>query len=248
MKKSLLFSFFLTFVLWGHAAEKYLTLPTGTLVVYASQPGEPAMDGVDAGAKNSPLTAALLEHLRNPEDINFVLRKVRQKVLDTTGQRQRPVTHESLSGGSLVLANIDRGYDKKIIAHALVIGNSKYNSITPLQNSGNDAIAISEQLKKLNFSVSTAIDRSKKELVSDVFKFQENAKKSDVTLFFFAGHGVQIDGQNFILPVDVTANSAASLMQGSLSVQEIMKGLPGNTRLLLIDADSDNPFASKSTR
>lgn len=100
----------------------------------------------------------------------------------------------------------------------------------------------------MNFSVSTAIDRSKNELVSDIFKFQENAKKSDVTLFFFAGHGVQIDGQNFILPVDVTANSAASLMQGSLSVQEIMKGLPGNTRLLLIDADSDNPFASKSTR
>jgi len=245
MKKFILAIFFSICSLWVHAEDKSLTLPTGTLVVYASQPGEAVMDGVIAVDKNSPFTGALLENLKNPEDINFVLRKVRQKVLEVTAQAQQPVTLDTYTPGSLVLARLNNGYPKKLQAQAWVVGNAKYQNILPLNNSGNDAKAISELL---NFSVTTSLDRSKSELISDLAKFQENAQKSDITLFFFAGHGVRIEGVNYLLPVDVTANSAASLTDGSLSVPGIMKNFPGNTRLFLIDADSDNPFASKSSR
>jgi len=248
MKKLILAIFFSTCSLWVHAEDKSLTLPTGTLVVYASQPGEAVMDGVIAVDKNSPFTGALLENLKNPEDINFVLRKVRQKVMEVTAQAQQPVTIDTYTPGSLVLARLNNGYPKKLQAQAWVVGNAKYQNILPLNNSGNDAKAISELLKSLNFSVTTSLDRSKSELISDLAKFQENAQKSDITLFFFAGHGVRIEGVNYLLPVDVTANSAASLADGSLSVPGIMNNFPGNTRLFLIDADSDNPFASKSSR
>lgn len=248
MKKFILATFFSTYSLWAIAADKSLTLPTGTLVVYASQSGEVVMDGVNGAAKNSPFTGALLDNLKNPEDISFVLRKVRQKVMEITAQAQQPVTFDTYTPGSLVLAKLNSGYPKKLQAQAWVVGNAKYQHIVPLINSGNDAKAISEHLKSLNFSVTTSLDRSKSELISDLAKFQGNANKSDITLFFFAGHGVQIEGVNYLLPVDVTANSAASLTEGSLSVPAIMKKFPGNTRLFLIDADSDNPFASKSSR
>ncbi len=248
MKNLFLFYFFLSFCLFGHAVENDYTIPTGTLVFYAAQPGEMAMDGINTADKNSPFTAALLENLKNPEDISFVLRKVRQKVLTATEQRQQPLTQDSYSSGSLVLAKINNGYSKKLIAQALVIGNSRYKEVSALRNSANDAKAISELLKKLNFTVTTSVDRNKSELISDISQFQENAKKSDITLFFFAGHGVQIDGVNYLLPVDVTANTASSVTEGSISLQAILKKFPGNTRLFLIDADSDNPFDSKHNR
>jgi uncharacterized caspase-like protein len=158
------------------------------------------------------------------------------------------VTVDTYTPGSLVLAKLNNGYPKKLQAQAWVVGNAKYQNILPLNNSGNDAKAISELLKSLNFSVTTSLDRSQSELISDLAKFHEKANKSDITLFFFAGHGVQIEGVNYLLPVDVTANSAASLAEASLSVPAIMKKFPGNTRLFLIDADSDNPFASKRSR
>jgi hypothetical protein len=248
MKNSFFFYFFLTLPLLSFAAERNLILPTGTLVVYASQSGEPTMDGINAGDKNSPFTAALLENLSNMEDINFVLRKVRQKVLDSTEQRQQPLTQETFTAGSLILANINNGYPKKIISNALIIGNSKYKSVTEIKNPENDATAIAKLLFKLNFTVSTSIDRSKEELISDISKFQDNSKNSDVTLLFFAGHGIQISGKNYILPIDVTANSESSVRESSLSIEEIIKKLPGKTRLVFVDADSDNPFSSKSTR
>lgn len=248
MKKLILVFVLVSFFLSGCAKEKHLTLPKGQLIVFASQQGEPAWDSVSKESKNSPFTVALLENLNKQEDINFVLRKVRQQVLDLTKQKQQPVAHESFTDGSLVLATINTKYPKKLSLHALVIGNSDYKTISKLSNPENDANAISELLTKFNFSVIKSIDRNKTQFLADISNFQKTAKDSDITIFFYAGHGVQIEGRNYLMPLDVSGNSESSIKDGSIFLQEIIEKFPGNTKLFFIDADSDNPFASKSVR
>ncbi len=76
----------------------------GTLISYAAKDGQTAADGVAGGY--SPFTAALLEHLADPEDIAIVLRKVREKVMRNTGGRQQPWEYGSLTGGALVLSAV----------------------------------------------------------------------------------------------------------------------------------------------
>jgi uncharacterized caspase-like protein len=75
----------------------------GTLISYATKDGQTAMDG---DGKNSPFTTALLEHLGDPDDIAVVLRKVREKVMRNTNNRQQPWEYGSLTGGELVLSAI----------------------------------------------------------------------------------------------------------------------------------------------
>ena len=79
----------------------------GTLISYATKDGQTASDGV--GAKNSPFTQALLQHLDDPADIAVVLRKVREKVMQATGGKQQPWEYGSLTGGELVLSKIKGG-------------------------------------------------------------------------------------------------------------------------------------------
>jgi uncharacterized caspase-like protein len=76
----------------------------GTLIAYATKDGQTAEDGV--GQPNSPFTAALLEHLADPEDIGIILRTVRSKVMQRTNNRQQPWEYGSLTGGALVLSSI----------------------------------------------------------------------------------------------------------------------------------------------
>ena len=83
-----------------------ISVAEGTLISYATKDGQVAADGV--GAKNSPFTQALLEHLADPQDIGVVLRKVREKVMRTTGGKQQPWDYGSLTGGELVLSRVRR--------------------------------------------------------------------------------------------------------------------------------------------
>ena len=149
---------------------------------------------------------------------------------------------------SIVLATINTKYPKKLSLHALVIGNSDYKTISKLSNPENDANAISELLTKFIFSVTKSIDRNKTQFLADISNFQKTTKDSDITIFFYAGHGVQIEGRNYLMPLDVSGNSESSIKEGGISLQEIIEKFPGNTKLFFIDADSDNPFATKSVR
>ena len=81
-----------------------INVSEGTLIAYATKDGQTAEDGV--GAKNSPFTRALLDHLADPFDIGVVLRRVREKVMQATGGKQQPWEYGSLIGGELVLSAI----------------------------------------------------------------------------------------------------------------------------------------------
>jgi uncharacterized caspase-like protein len=82
-----------------------ISVAEGTLIAYATKDGQVASDG-GRGAKNSPFTKALLEHLSDPDDISVVLRRVREKVKIATGGKQVPWEYGSLTGGALVLSAI----------------------------------------------------------------------------------------------------------------------------------------------
>jgi uncharacterized caspase-like protein len=228
-------------LLSGCTEENKLTLAEGAITVWASQPGKVALDGE---GKNSPFTTALLEHLGNSEDIAFIIRKVRQRVSKESRANQLLHTDESLLDGFLNLSRISNGYQENIKAYALVIGNSEYKS-SPLRNPVNDANAMAELLTKMNFSVTKSLNRNKSELLSDISEFEQSAKNSDITLLFYAGHGLQLQGIDYILPLDVIEFDEKLIRGQGLILQDIIERLPGKAKLFFIDASRDNSTGAR---
>lgn len=91
---------------------------------------------------------------------------------------------------------------------ALVIGNGAYK-ISPLKNPANDAREIARALKKFNFEVILKINASKREIKTSVRNFGNFLRKGGVGLFFYAGHGIQLNGRNYLIPInaDITTES-----------------------------------------
>lgn len=131
--------------------------------------------------------------------------------------------------------------DKRV---ALVFGLDKYDTIRPLKNAGNDAEAVEEALDKLGFEVSLETNRDLKRMRRALEDFKEDAEGSDVALVYFAGHGVEIAGENRLLPTDADAASTESLKQTSLPLEEIRQtvGEVGKVGLVMLDACRNDPF------
>ena len=135
---------------------------------------------------------------------------------------------------------------------ALVIGESAYRAVTPLPNPANDAKAISKLLGDAGFEVTTAADLSQKEMNTEVGDFAAKiaAKGPDtVALVFYAGHGLQIDGENYLVPVDVDPKREADVPLQAVRLNDVLNTLnsvPSKMRILLLDACRNNPFPALS--
>ncbi|MCB1461955.1 MAG: caspase family protein, partial [Nitratireductor sp.] len=86
---------------------------------------------------------------------------------------------------------------------ALVIGNNDYESISKLEKALNDADAIAEHLTGIGFTVTLAKDIGRRAMSRAVLEFEKNLKAGDVALFYYAGHGFSVSGQDYLLPVDI---------------------------------------------
>ena len=134
-------------------------------------------------------------------------------------------------------------------AHALVIGNSSYPGSAKLTNPRNDAKAISAKLRFLGFKVTEVIDASRAQMVRSLSKFSEASEKADVTLLFYAGHGVQISGINYMIPVDTNLSDISEATLQAISLNSVVERyLPGKTKLVFLDACRDNPLMTASSR
>jgi len=128
---------------------------------------------------------------------------------------------------------------------ALVIGNSAYKNTAPLKNPSNDAVDIAETLRQLGFEVIDGTDLSKREMEKRIRAFADKLVGADVGLFFYAGHGLQVDGRNFLAPVDATLKSDTDLDFEAIELNLVLKQLERNSRvsIVFLDACRDNPLA-----
>lgn len=127
---------------------------------------------------------------------------------------------------------------------ALVMGADDYKTIRPLGNAVNDALAIEKTLEMLGFEVTLESNRDLKRMRRALEDFREDAAGADVALVFFAGHGVEIGGQNFLLPIDAKAETADLLKSSALPLDEVRATVAeiGKVGLIMLDACRNDPF------
>jgi len=128
---------------------------------------------------------------------------------------------------------------------ALIIGNSEY-AVSPLSNPGNDALDISDQLKQMGFNVSFLANADKKQMLEGIRQFGEDLQnKNSVGLFYYAGHGMQVNGRNFLIPVDADINLEHQIEYEAVDVGRVLAAMESAQNLMnmvVLDACRDNPF------
>jgi hypothetical protein len=133
---------------------------------------------------------------------------------------------------------------------ALVIGNSAYRNVPALPNPANDAGDIAAALRRLGFAVTLITNASFDEMRRGLIALGHEAAGADMAVVFFAGHGMEVSGENWLIPVDAelkkdidAANEAVSLASVMLQVSNT-----GSLGLVILDACRNNPFATKMQR
>jgi len=137
---------------------------------------------------------------------------------------------------------------------ALVIGNNDYKNVPKLQKAVNDARTMGETLKQLGFSVMLAENQNRQAFSETLLAFDQAVEAGDTAFFFYAGHGFEIAGQNFLLPTDVPAATEGQeelVRDASVLADRIIERLQNKkvrTAILVFDACRNNPFERAGTR
>jgi len=137
---------------------------------------------------------------------------------------------------------------------ALVVGNNDYKHVPKLQKAVNDARTMGDTLKQLGFSVLVAENQSRQAFSQTLLAFDKSVEPGDTAFFFFAGHGFEIAGQNFLLPTDVPAATEGQeelVRDASILADRIIERLQNRkarTAILVFDACRNNPFERAGTR
>jgi hypothetical protein len=137
---------------------------------------------------------------------------------------------------------------------ALVIGNNDYRNVPKLQKAVNDARTMGDTLKQLGFSVMVAENQTRQAFSQTLLQFDAAIQPGDTAFFFFAGHGFEIAGQNFLLPTDVPAAGEGQeelVRDASILADRIVERLQRRgtrTAILVFDACRNNPFERSGTR
>ena len=127
---------------------------------------------------------------------------------------------------------------------ALVIGNGAYTGVKALPNPPNDARAVAKSLRDIGFAVSEGIDLDRVSMQKITRDFLREAAGAQIALVYYAGHGVQIDGRNYLIPVDVRMQAGHSITEGMVDMDTILAGLDDQVRtnILIFDACRNNPL------
>jgi Caspase domain len=142
-------------------------------------------------------------------------------------------------------ASLLRGPEQRV---ALVIGNAHYKNAPELANPDNDATAMAQFLNKAGFEVTSAIDLTQNDMIRVVQDFSSKVAArgpNSVAMVYYAGHGVQLAGENYLVPVDANVSTPNDLTSNSLRLVDLMatlESIPSRMRIVLLDACRDNPF------
>lgn len=133
---------------------------------------------------------------------------------------------------------------------ALVIGNGNYLNATPLPNPANDARAVAKALSDIGFDITEGVDLDRAAMERRIRDFLRKAASARVALLFYAGHGMQVDGKNYLVPVDAKLEAASDLSFETIDLDKILDTLndPAHTSIVILDACRDNPLARSFAR
>jgi tetratricopeptide (TPR) repeat protein len=128
---------------------------------------------------------------------------------------------------------------------ALIIGNGAYAHVKALANPANDARAVAKSLRDIGFTVSEGVDLDRAAMQKMTRDFLREAARAQVALVYYAGHGVQVDGRNYLIPIDVELKPGRAMTEAMIDMDTIMAGLDDQVRtnILIFDACRNNPMA-----
>ena len=143
---------------------------------------------------------------------------------------------------TLIIVSFEASAEQR---NALVIGNSSYKN-APLTNPKNDANDIAIKLKSLGFSVKLLIDANRRSMRYAMRNFSKKIKKGGIGLFYYAGHGIQIKGQNYLIPINADIQQEFDVNDEALAadnILEIMNDAGNRVNIVILDACRNNPIA-----
>jgi hypothetical protein len=145
----------------------------------------------------------------------------------------------------LIISMVSFGQGAAADRVALLIGNANYPS-APLKNPVNDARAVAAKLKSVGFKVIKIENASLAQMNMAVVKFTESLGNEGAAVFYFAGHGMQIRGKNFLLPVDTVTTSESSVRNTAYDFDQLMDSLGDSrrTNVIILDACRNNPYSN----
>ncbi len=132
---------------------------------------------------------------------------------------------------------------------ALVVGIADYKNVPKLPNTLNDADGMAIALRGAGFDVEKLLDPDRAALEAAVRRFGQRAQGADASLFFYAGHALEVGGRNWIIPTDATLADDKSLRFEAMEMDAVLDQTDGRSRLSLVflDACRDNPFRMRLT-
>jgi caspase domain-containing protein/putative peptidoglycan binding protein len=155
----------------------------------------------------------------------------------------------ALSLAALLFSSEAALADKRV---AFVVGNGAYQNVTQLPNPPIDAKLMASTLRNVGFEVVEGFNLNRSQMADKLIEFGKKADGADIALFYYAGHGIAVNGTNYLLPIDANLKSVQdlTLRQAAFSVDTTMEEtLSGaKVKLVFLDACRDNPFAEKATR
>jgi hypothetical protein len=128
---------------------------------------------------------------------------------------------------------------------ALVIGNGEYQNTAKLRNTKNDAKDVANFLESVGFRVSHFSDLELEEFEEEIERFGKSSLNSEIALFYFAGHGLQSGGRNFLVPTDAKIKRDKDISKKSIGVDEVLHEMElsgAKLNLVILDSCRDNPF------
>jgi uncharacterized caspase-like protein len=134
---------------------------------------------------------------------------------------------------------------------ALVIGNSAYQNAPQLSNPAKDAAAVGDMLRKANFEVvESVLDANNQDMRRTLREFADKSQNADMAVVYFAGHGIEVDGQNYLIPTDAVLQRDRDVYDEAISLERILQTVESAKvlRLVILDACRDNPFSKSMKR
>ena len=176
------------------------------------------------------------------------LNQITQPSQEVTAVANARSNQEVVEPSSAPVANLLSVPERRVV---LVIGNAAYQAVSGLANTTNDARAIADVLKADGFtSVRIALDMTRASMIASLNDFQREADTSDWAVVYYAGHGLEVSGTNYLVPIDARLGDDRDIQDEAVSVDRILRAVENakKLRLVMLDACRDNPFLKKMHR